>query len=86
MLLGRSDTPLGAFYRRKRAHLGAPKAITATARKLGCLVYRLIKDGQAYKEVDLHTYELKYKNQILRSLRKRAIGFGFDLVELPKAA
>lgn len=86
MLLGRTDTPLGSFYRRKRAHLGAPKAITATARKLGCLIYRLIKDGQAYKEVDLHSYELKYKDQILRSLRKRAIGFGFDLVELPKAA
>ena len=86
MLLGRTDTPLGSFYRRKRAHLGAPKAITATARKLGCLIYRLIKDGQGYKEVDLHTYELKYKNQILHSLRKRAIGFGFDLVELPKAA
>jgi transposase len=86
MLLGRTDTPLGSFYRRKRAHLGAPKAITATARKLGCLIYRLIKDGQTYKEVDLHTYELKYKNQILRSLRKRANGFGFDLVELPKAA
>lgn len=86
MLLGRTDTPLGSFYRRKRAQLGAPKAITATARKLGCLVYRLIKDGQAYQEPDLHTYELKYKNQILRSLRRRANGFGFDLVELPKAA
>jgi transposase len=86
MLLGRTDTPLGSFYRRKRAHLGAPKAITATARKLGCLIYRLIKDGQTYQEPDLHTYELKYKNQILRSLRRRANGFGFDLVELPKAA
>ena len=86
MLLGRTDTPLGSFYRRKRAHLGAPKAITATARKLGCLIYRLIKNGQAYQEPDLRTYELKYKNQILRSLRRRANGFGFDLVELPKAA
>jgi transposase len=86
MLVGRTDTPLGSFYRRKRAHLGAPKAITATARKLGCLIYRLIKDGQTYQEPDLHTYELKYKNQILRSLRRRANGFGFDLVELPKAA
>jgi hypothetical protein len=74
MLLGRTDTPLGSFYRRKRAHLGAPKAITATARKLGCLIYRLIKDGQAYQEPDLHTYELKYKNQLLRSLRRRAKG------------
>jgi transposase len=33
MIVGKTDTPLGAFYRRKRAQLGAPKAITATARK-----------------------------------------------------
>jgi transposase len=86
MMLGKTDTPLGAFYRRKRAQLGAPKAITATARKLACLIYRLIKTGQGYQERDVRTYELKYKDQILRSLRKRANGFGFDLVELPQAA
>jgi transposase len=86
MVLGRTNTPLGSFYRRKRAQLGAPKAMTATARKLGCLIYQLIKKGQGYQEPDLHTYELKYKDQILNSLRKRAISFGFDLVEVPKAA
>jgi transposase len=85
LLLGRTDTPLGAFYRRKRAQLGAPKAITATARKLACLIYRLIKTGQGYQAVDMRTYELKYKDQILRSLRKRANGLGFDLVEVPQA-
>jgi transposase len=86
MMLGKTDTPLGSFYRRKRAQLGAPKAITATARKLACLIYRLIKGGQGYKEVDVRTYELKYKDQILRALRKRAAGLGFELVEVPKAA
>jgi transposase len=86
MLLGKTDTPLGAFYRRKRAQLGAPKAITATARKLACLIYRLIKTGQGYQEVDVRAYELKYKDQIVRSLRKRAAGFGFELVEVPQAA
>ena len=86
MVVGHTNTPLGSFYRRKRAQLGAPKAITATARKLGCLIYRLIKNGQGYQELDLHTYELKYKDQILNSLRKRANSFGFDLVEVPKAA
>jgi transposase len=86
MILGHTNTPLGSFYRRKRAQLGAPKAITATARKLGCLIYHLIKSGQGYQELDLHTYELKYKDQILNSLRKRANSFGFDLVEVPKAA
>jgi hypothetical protein len=44
-------------------------ASTATARKLG-LIYRLIKDGKAYKQLDLQTYELKYKEQILRSLNE----------------
>ena len=37
--LHRSDSALGAFLRRKKAHLGAPKAITATAssiHKLAC--------------------------------------------------
>ena len=86
MVLGHTNTPLGSFYRRKRAQLGAPKAITATARKLGCLIYRLIKNGEGYQEPDLHVYELKYKDQILNSLRKRANSFGFDLVEVPKAA
>jgi transposase len=86
MVVGNTDTPLGSFYRRKRAQLGAPKAITATARKLACLIYRLIKNGQGYEEPDLHTYELKYKDQILNSLRRRANSFGFDLVEVPKAA
>jgi transposase len=84
--LGKTDTPLGAFYRRKRAQLGGPKAITATARKLACLIYRLIKAGQGYQEGDARAYELKYKDQVLRSLRRRAAGLGFELVELSKAA
>jgi transposase len=86
MMLGKTDTPLGAFYRRKRAQLGAPKAITATARKLACLIYRLIKAGQGYQERDVRAYELKYKDQMLRSLRKRAAGLGFELVEVAQAA
>jgi transposase len=77
---------LGAFYRRKRTQLGGPKAITATARKLACLIYRLIKAGQGYQAVDARAYELNYKDQILRALRKRAQGLGFELVELPQAA
>ena len=60
--------------------------LTATARKLACLIYRLIKAGQGYQEGDARTYELKYKDQILRALRKRAAGFGFELVEVSKAA
>ena len=45
--LHRSDSALGAFLRRKKAHLGAPKAITATAHKLACVIY-LLRYGQEY--------------------------------------
>jgi transposase len=44
----RSQTALGAYYRRMRTRLGAPKAITATAHKLAILVYRMLKHGEDY--------------------------------------
>ncbi len=43
MALGRSQTALGAFYRRLAFRIGKAKAITATARKLAILVYRTLK-------------------------------------------
>ena len=42
----RSQSYLGAQYRRLRSKLGAPKAITAMAHKLARLVYRMLKYGQ----------------------------------------
>ena len=45
MSLGRTQTALGAFYRRLAARLDKPQAITATARKLAILVYRALKGG-----------------------------------------
>jgi len=44
----RSQSYLGAQYRRLRARLGAPKAITAMAHKLARLVYRMLKWGHEY--------------------------------------
>src|SRR5208337_1640927 len=42
MSLGRTSTALGAFYRRLAVRIGKAKAITATARKLALLVYRVL--------------------------------------------
>jgi len=39
----KSQTYLGAQYRRLRSKLGAPKAITAMAHRLARLVYRMLK-------------------------------------------
>ena len=58
--LKESKTALGAFFRRKRAQLGAAKAIKATAQKLARLVYRMLKFGEDYVEVGEQYYEQKY--------------------------
>ena len=46
----KSQTYLGALYRRLRSKLGAPKAITAMAHRLAQLVYRMLKYAQQYVE------------------------------------
>jgi transposase len=45
--LMRSHSYLGAYRRRQRARLGAPKAITATAHKLARILYNLMRHGMA---------------------------------------
>ena len=46
--LRRSDSALGAFLRRKKAHLGVPQVITAAARKLARIIYSLLRCDQKY--------------------------------------
>ena len=55
--LHRSGSALGAFLRRKKAHLGAPKAITATAHKLARLIYSMLRYGQEYVDAGAEYYE-----------------------------
>jgi len=83
---GRTDTPLGCFYRRKAAQFGKPKAITATARKLACLVYAMISTRQEYRVIATSAYQKRYDEQRLRSFRKRAHELGYELVERTPAA
>lgn len=78
--VGRSKTALGAFYRRLRMRLGAPKANTATAHKLARMVYRLLKFGQAYVERGDQAYEQQFKNRLIRNLHKQATSLGFNLI------
>lgn len=79
--LERSRTALGAFYRRQKTRLGAPKAITATAHKLACLIYNLLTRGIEYVEQGMAYYEEKYQERVIRSLRKKAHSFGLKLVQ-----
>lgn len=50
MSVGKTQTALGAFYRRLAARAGKAKAISATARKLAILVYRMLKGEIDYAD------------------------------------
>jgi transposase len=80
MNLGRTETALGAFYRRLAYRVGKAKAITATARKLAILVYRTLKDGLLYQDPGAAAYDAQHRARVLRRLRQRAANLGFALV------
>jgi len=75
-----SKSALGAYCRRQRARLGAPKAITATAHKIARTFYSMLKNGSEYVDQGQDYYEQQYRDRITRNLKKRAADMGFDLV------
>jgi hypothetical protein len=82
MAVGKTQTALGAFYRRLAARVGKAKANTATARKLAILVYRMLKDGLVYQDPGPEAYGARQRQRALRQLRQRAQRLGFALVHL----
>lgn len=77
--LQRSKSALGAFFRRKKAQLGSPKAITATAHKIARIFYLMLKHGTEYKDLGQDYYEERYQNRMINNLKKRAKQFGYKL-------
>ena len=82
MNLGRTQTALGAFYRRLAFRVGKAKAITATARKLAILIYRTLKDGFVYTDPGAEAYDAHRRTRVIRRLHHRAHNLGFALLNL----
>src|SRR5207253_1042759 len=80
MSLGRTETALGAFYRRLAYRVGKAKAVTATARKLAILVYRTLREGLAYQDPGAAAYDAQHRVRVLYRLRQRAAHLGFSLL------
>ena len=79
--VGRTDTALGAFYRRLSARIGKAKAVTATARKIAILFYNAMRFGLDYQDPGASHYEQKYRERVIKQLHRRAAAFGFTLQE-----
>jgi transposase len=84
--VGRSDTALGAFYRRLSSRAGKAKAVTATARKIAVLFYNTLRHGMSYRDPGADQYEQQYRSRVLANLQRRAKSLGFVLQAIPGEA
>ena len=80
---GRSDTALGAFYRRLSSRIGKQKAVTATARKIAVLFYNALRFGMTYNDPGAAAYEERHRTRVLANLQRRAKTLGFELAPIP---
>ncbi len=77
--LMRSKSYLGAYLRRQRSRLGSPKAITATAHKLGRIVYHLMRYGEGYVRQEEAAYATQVRERLEKQLHRRAKELGYEL-------
>lgn len=80
--LGKGKSALAGFYRRIKSRAGVQKAITATARKLACIFYRLLRYGQDYIEKGIENYEKQYQETIVKNFQKQAAKLGFSVIKI----
>jgi transposase len=80
--LSHSKSALGAYYRRMRAKLGAPQAVTATAHKLARIIYAMLKNQTEYVDPGEGHYEEQARQRAIKSLKRKAKNLGFQLVSV----
>jgi transposase len=81
--VGRTDTALGAFFRRLSGRVG--KAVTATARKIAVLFYNTLRHGMDYADPGASYYEERYRQRVLTNLQRRAKSLGYVLQQADAA-
>jgi len=79
--LSHSHSALGGYYRRMRAKLGSPEAVTATAHKLARIIYAMLKDQTEYQDPGEGYYEEQARQRAIKNLKHKANQLGFQLIE-----
>jgi transposase len=75
----RSKNWLAAFYHRIKARSGPAKAITATARKIATIFYKMLKQKEIFKPIALDIYQHAFQQTQLKRLEKQAKKLGLQL-------
>lgn len=77
--VGRSETALGAYYRRMRARLGPQQATVATAYKIARIVYTMLKEHRPFEAASAAAYDQQYREREIKYLQRKATKLGFEL-------
>ncbi len=80
--LHRSDCFLGDYFRRMKARMGTPKAMTATTHKLARIIYHTITTQQPYDTTILQKQEERWQHQKSARLHTQARELGFQLIPI----
>jgi len=75
------DWDLGKFFKKIAFRKGRKAAISATARKLGVIIYHMVTKKEAYKSRTEYVF-LDEKRRQLALIRKRIAKFGIDPNEI----
>lgn len=76
----RSKNWLAVFYNRIKMRSGPARAITATARKIAVIFYKLMKEKIRFCPLDRDKYIESFKIRQLKKLKQQATKFGLLLV------
>ncbi len=80
--VSRTQTALGAYFRRMRAKHGPQKAIIATAHKLARIFYFMLKRRTPFRDIGADEYDKREREREIARLQKRAAKLGFTLTQL----
>jgi transposase len=80
--VGRTQTALGAYFRRMRAKHGPQKAIIATAHKLARIFYFMLKHRTPFHDIGADEYNQRQRELEIARLQKKAAKLGFTLTQL----
>ena len=75
----RSKNWLALFYHRIKSRSGTKTAITATARKIAVIFYKMLKDKVMFNPVSINEYADSFKQRQLKKLDRQARSFGLKL-------
>jgi transposase len=81
--VGRTQTALGAFFRRLQAKHGAQKATVATAHKLARIFFFMLKHRTPFHDIGAAASDERERQREIARLKKRAAKLGLMLVEPP---